>query len=1185
MFTTGTFNTATTGGLQAVAIGNVTPGSGAFTTLSSSGAATLNSASVTNNATVGGTLGVTGATTLTTATTGGLQAVAIGNVTPGSGTFTSLTASSLTLAAINGTVIGNVTPATGTFTTLTATNFSSGNAQITGGNLTGISIEGVTTLQATNFSSGNVLLTGGSINSTPIGATTASTGAFTTGTFSSTLGVTGATTLTTATTGGLQAVAIGNVTPGTAVFTTASTGGLQAVAIGNVTPGSGAFTTITASSTLGVTGATTLTTATTGGLQAVAIGNVTPGSGAFTTLTSSGTIIAGGNIVANSGTTSTSNTTGAIILTGSGGIGIGGNINAGAFSTSVHNIKGNVLLGQGSASASADSIVTINLNTDTPVASNATVHLSATTSKNAIYGADSFGAGTASQFNARHARGTSTTPSAVQSGDTYAIFAGRGYGATGYQYSTTAPGLAITASENYTDSAQGASVKLIYTPNGTVTGVTGLLIDGATGNVAIGATTTSSSTTTGALVVSGGAGIAGAVYAGSVYDNGNRVLSTSSGAGNLSISGTAVTLSATGPGVATTGGASQTVTVTTDAYGRVSAISAQSIAITGSQVSGTVPTANVALYKQVTALSNNQTYYPMFSNVSATGNTTSGVNSSLSYNPSTGTLSATTFSGTVSATNVAGTVATANAAIYTGVTNVTTGTYYPLMGGQSTTGNTQASANSGLSYNAATGTLYASNFSGTMLGTIATANVAYYVNTTSVSTNATYDVFFGSSTSGNLQVDANSSLTYNPSTGRLSATSFSGAGTGLTGTASSLSVNYASTAGSASAADNAKFLETNGAVDYGVYYPTFVNTTSNGNLSYGMDGAGLLNYVPGSGTLTANIHILTQGANINTSQSSGVGSDLYVSGKNDKTLLWAHAGTYDSVIIGNSATTANTVNGAKLVINSTDTMMLPKGSNAQRPTASGLGTDTAGMFRYSTTANAVEWYNGTSWQSATTAFTVVVSDQFTGTGSQTAFTLSGTATTAGCVVSINGVVQIPTTAYSVSGTTLTFTEAPLSTDNIDVRRLTTTQTVTSLVSTSGKAQVQVDDITGITFQSASVGGTTVMTIPIGGGIVSYDANVSIASANTPTTIDSFASSTYRSAKYVVQITNGTNFQTMEALVVQDGTTASVVAYGTLQTSGNLGVLSATISGSNTLVQFTAANATNTVRTFRQYIPL
>jgi hypothetical protein len=42
------------------------------------------------------------------------------------------------------------------------------------------------------------------------------------------------------------------------------------------------------------------------------------------------------------------------------------------------------------------------------------------------------------------------------------------------------------------------------------------------------------------------------------------------------------------------------------------------------------------------------------------------------------------------------------------------------------------------------------------------------------------------------------------------------------------------------------------------------------------------------------------------------------------------------------------------------------------------------------------------------------------------------------------VVQIPTTAYSVSTTTLTFTEAPAAGDLIDVRELTTTTTVNSL---------------------------------------------------------------------------------------------------------------------------------------------
>ena len=83
----------------------------------------------------------------------------------------------------------------------------------------------------------------GGLQAVAIGNVTPGTAAFTTGTFSSTLGVTGATTMTTATTGGLQAVAIGNVTPGTGVFTTATTGGLQATAIGNVTPGTGTFTT------------------------------------------------------------------------------------------------------------------------------------------------------------------------------------------------------------------------------------------------------------------------------------------------------------------------------------------------------------------------------------------------------------------------------------------------------------------------------------------------------------------------------------------------------------------------------------------------------------------------------------------------------------------------------------------------------------------------------------------------------------------------------------------------------------------------------------------------------------------------------------------------------------------------------------------------------------------------------
>jgi len=49
--------------------------------------------------------------------------------------------------------------------------------------------------------------------------------------------------------------------------------------------------------------------------------------------------------------------------------------------------------------------------------------------------------------------------------------------------------------------------------------------------------------------------------------------------------------------------------------------------------------------------------------------------------------------------------------------------------------------------------------------------------------------------------------------------------------------------------------------------------------------------------------------------------------------------------------------------------------------------------------------------------------------------LDTSTTTAAALIMLNGVVQIPTTAYSVSTTTLTFTEAPASGDVIDVRFL------------------------------------------------------------------------------------------------------------------------------------------------------
>ena len=68
-------------------------------------------------------------------------------------------------------------------------------------------------------------------------------------------------------------------------------------------------------------------------------------------------------------------------------------------------------------------------------------------------------------------------------------------------------------------------------------------------------------------------------------------------------------------------------------------------------------------------------------------------------------------------------------------------------------------------------------------------------------------------------------------------------------------------------------------------------------------------------------------------------------------------------------------------------------------------------------------------------FASVTKDTFSGDGSTVAFTLSKTATTNGVAVYVENVRQIPTTAYTVSGTTLDFGSgnAPVSgTNNIYV---------------------------------------------------------------------------------------------------------------------------------------------------------
>jgi hypothetical protein len=76
-----------------------------------------------------------------------------------------------------------------------------------------------------------------------------------------------------------------------------------------------------------------------------------------------------------------------------------------------------------------------------------------------------------------------------------------------------------------------------------------------------------------------------------------------------------------------------------------------------------------------------------------------------------------------------------------------------------------------------------------------------------------------------------------------------------------------------------------------------------------------------------------------------------------------------------------------------------------------------------------------SWTIPTGNITSILDQQIFGDGSTLDFTLITPSVTNAVIVSLNGVLQIPSVAYTVLSDTITFTEAPLSTDLVDIRFL------------------------------------------------------------------------------------------------------------------------------------------------------
>ena len=249
-------------------------------------------------------------------------------------------------------------------------------------------------------------------------------------------------------------------------------------------------------------------------------------------------------------------------------------------------------------------------------------------------------------------------------------------------------------------------------------------------------------------------------------------------------------------------------------------------------------------------------------------------------------------------------------------------------------------------------------------------------------------------------------------------------------------------------------------------------------------------------------------------------------------------------------------------------------------------------------------------------------DSYTGDNSTTDFALSYIPKANQYVyVSLNGVRQ-HVSEYSISGSILTFTDAPLSTDEIEIRTHDTISSsvvvrdyqqyvysgLTNATSVSGaddnsltlaydigKVEVYANGVrlvdgsdyaatngTSIVFQgSQTITGTVEVVSLSRASFADHDALKPVSASFSATTAnqvaDTFPAQSYRTAKYLVQMTSGSDFHATEVLLIHDGTTVYMTEFGTIFSNASLGTIDGDINSGSVRLLVTPANTSTQVK--------
>jgi hypothetical protein len=214
------------------------------------------------------------------------------------------------------------------------------------------------------------------------------------------------------------------------------------------------------------------------------------------------------------------------------------------------------------------------------------------------------------------------------------------------------------------------------------------------------------------------------------------------------------------------------------------------------------------------------------------------------------------------------------------------------------------------------------------------------------------------------------------------------------------------------------------------------------------------------------------GNNLAFSNTASTTSTLFIDVANNRVGINSNVANATLAVAGNAIignisldNTTITPSGNLVIFPGENGIVIPAGNTAGRPSPAQTGT-----IRVNTALNQIEAWDGTTWVSGGGGGggnVTIVDQQITPDGSNVTYTLDQSSTDSSILVSINGVGQLPGTAYSVTGNTITFTQIPETTDIIDIRFLAYATNQNQILNSSGNTKIQTNDSSNIVFTVAS----------------------------------------------------------------------------------------------------------------------